>query len=633
LAKKERDPAVELVLRHLYDEKPHHEQWVSTIEDRYRTYLGVVERKEEASDVLQWTSKLTPPYAMQIVEGVVASLLDDRMSFKLKPWPLLTNSQDIDRLMEGARAAELLLQAQLDQARFHAKCARPWMMQAVITGLTCTKQYWKVEKRKTKRKRLEVYTDIWGEQIGEDYIPEEIEATMFEGPCIEVVDVRSLIFEESATCPEDTWIIQQSFVTIDQLRELEKLGYYKNIDQIPMDRDEYERNIITDDFRHLEEELWNENKTRGRVELLEFWSRDGSEKITVANRRVHIDPHDRKNPFWHGRKPYAFSSTSTYPFRIPGISLTQKVAQLQEYLWSIMNQRLDNLRLINNAIFMIRDDAQDFEAFEFFPGAQWPVSDATQVVPWTPNGDVARYSLEAEALIKADLQNLVSGGVPPSGPNTQIDAETATAAAIITTIAQRLIAHQKQNVLYGAEEMGTQMLGLDQQFLDAPKLIPRIGQDGAIQFESVFPDDIQMDYVVNIEPVMESLVRQEKRAEAIQLVTAVSNMLPNLVSVGVYPNMRELVADLFRAFDKDSIDRYFSTQPPPAMAQMMAGAGGGGGGGEIPGASVNGVIASGNGVTSELATSPMSPSSPISGSGEQFLQRALALTGGANNVG
>lgn len=622
-----RDDAVQKVLRHFSDEKNRHEQWVEQIEQRYKCYLGVVEKRDEARDVTQWTSQLTPKYAMQIAEGVAANLLDDRLGFKLKPWPLLTNQADIQRLMDGARAAELLLTANLDQDRFHQK-SPDWINQAVITGLTATKHYWKTDKRTQKRRRLEVYSDIWGQQTGESYIPEEREVTLFDGPCATVVDIRGLMFAEEATSLDNTWLIHQTFETIDTLRKLEKQGYYKNISKIPQSKDEYLRDVTNDDFRQLEEMLWDENKSRGKIELLEFWSADGSEKITIANRNVHIDPHDRENPFWHGRKPFAVSNTTPYPFRIPGTSMIERLSDLQEYLWTLSNQRLDNVRLLNNAIFMIRDDTLDFEAFEFFPGAQWPVTDPQQITPWSPDPNVGRISMEAEAMIKADLLNI---GGAPNTPGTQnaVSAETATAAAIATTIAQKIVTRQKTNILYGAEEMGSQFLGLDRQFLDGPKLIPRIGPDGAVQFETVFPDDIDQDMVVNVEPVTESLVRQEKRAEAIQLATAVNNMLPNLIGMGVFPNMKELLGDVFRSFDKDNIDRYFSTQGPPGLP----GAPGGQGGAPAPGASVNGLSASGNGVTSDLATAPTAPSSPMSLSGQAAMQRASAMTGGANNVG
>ena len=66
-------------------------------------------------------------------------------------------------------------------------------------------------------------------------------------------------------------------------------------------------------------------------------------------------------------------------FQIPGISVVEALAQLQEMLWTLQNQRLDVVRMLANLITLIRSDVDDPEAFEWAPNAQWFVEDPGQV--------------------------------------------------------------------------------------------------------------------------------------------------------------------------------------------------------------------------------------------------------------
>ena len=93
-------------------------------------------------------------------------------------------------------------------------------------------------------------------------------------------------------------------------------------------------------------------------------------------------------------------------FQMAGISVVECLAQLQEYLWTIQNQRIDALRLLTNVITLIRSDVDDPDAFEFFPGAQWIVEDPGQVGQLQIDPTAAQITLEAESLIKGDLQNM-----------------------------------------------------------------------------------------------------------------------------------------------------------------------------------------------------------------------------------
>ncbi len=74
---------------------------------------------------------------------------------------------------------------------------------------------------------------------------------------------------------------------------------------------------------------------------------------------------------------------------------------------------------------------------------------AHEIVSLKIDPTVANITLQAEALLKGDLQNIMGGLPMASGADSQtIDQQTATGVSIITTIAQRLIQARKQHYLW-----------------------------------------------------------------------------------------------------------------------------------------------------------------------------------------
>jgi hypothetical protein len=164
------------------------------------------------------------------------------------------------------------------------------------------------------------------------------------------------------------------------------------------------------------------------------------------------------------------------------MSIIESLAQIQEYLWTLQNQRIDALRLLTNVITTIRSDVDDPDAFEFFPGAQWIVEDPGQVGQLQIDGTAASITLEAEALLKGDLQNML-GGLPMAGgvSGGSIDQKTATGMSIITSIAQKLIQARKQHHMWAYSKVGELFLGMMGQMIRQERVIPQMGADGSHQ--------------------------------------------------------------------------------------------------------------------------------------------------------
>lgn len=608
--------AVGLVIRDFDKARKHHDVFRQKIRRRYNAYRGILEKR---SDAAQWTSKLHPPYILQVVETTVANIVDPNPRMRVRPRPKSLDSERLQQHLDGAKTLERLLFYEFDVDHFAEK-QRPYVLQGLITGLSVGKCYWHSREGKIKSlgTRHAPIHDVYGVPIGAySYLEEQEDSGyLHDDPCFEVIDARDFLWHEAAVSVERSpFLIHRTWPTFDELKELEREGLYKNVEGLRETRD------FQDELSDRELELHESDRTKDRIELIEYWRKSDQRVITVANRSVLLS--DRPWPFWH--KEYPFVVTSSLPdlFRIPGISQVELLAELQEMLWTLSNQRIDNLSLINNAIILIRSDVDNPDDFEFAPGEKWMVEDPAQVTMWTPNPMSAEVSLSAEALIKGDIQN-ITGGMPfASGTESQtVDQKTATGVSIVASLAQRLLAAKKQHYMWAWKRVGEQFISLLQQFMRDPRLIEIIGSDGMRKFEEVSPEQVQGRYDVVIEPMTESLMRQERRAEAQAKLQVAIAAAPIMQAVGQPLNLKAFAEDYLEAFDVLDKERYFATAQP-ALPGGQPGSNQFAPPGQPGGNSL--------GVTAPQATDATSPSNQTSLSPEQFLQRNLAMRGGGRN--
>lgn len=539
--------------------------YIDKVERRYRAYRGMAELRVDPEDA--WRSNLTTPYVLQTVEGMIATMLDPNPSWKVTPRPQPYEGLEVILARLGAGdIASQALQWAMDNDDFALK-QRPFMQQDLVAGKTVAKIGWKTKK--TKRTVLTPVEAQVLDQYG-DVIhafpstqEEEMDATIFDGPTMVVRDVRDFFRPESATGVDDAaWVIDRSWQTYDALYKKQVAGLYRNCEQLK------ESQNIQSYVGHTDREqmLRNQDRTKGLIEVLEYWTDE--RVITVGNRKVVLS--DIPNPYRHGRKPFVVCSAMPDAFQFDGISVVEALAQLQQMLWTMQNQAIDNLRLAGNLITLIRSDVDDPDNFEFHPGAQWFVEDPTQVnqLPVDPN--VGNVTIQREQLIKGDLQNIM-GGLPMAGgvSSGTIDQTTATGMSIITSIAQKIIQARKQHYTWAYENIGEQMLQIMGQMMREDRAISVMGKEGHRRLILVSPLDLQGDFDVKISVMDDSMLRQEKRAESqalLQTAANVSQLLPlNLQA------FMEYFLDSYGIQDKQ---KYFAHPPGSqgaAAAQPPAG--------------------------------------------------------------
>ena len=609
--------ALNLVVNAVQDcERHYHDAFVQKVEARYDAYRGLVSygedrRYEEDED---WHSDVTAPYVLHTVEGMLATMLEPKPRFDIKPRP--RPEEPIEAVMERVGRSDVL-EATLDYALardFFAQKQRPFMQQDLIAGITVFKDYWRYERRKVTslvRSDVEIKND-YGEVVDSLTVPEEetSEQTIWDDACCEVRDVRDFFWPRQAVSVDKAeYLIDRTWESYEACKRKGKQGYYDNVEKLLETRGVATAQQVT----QREMRLRNIDRTKDLVEILEYWTPE--RVITVGNRSVVLK--DRPNPLWWGRMPFTVCSALPDGFQIPGISVVEALAQLQEMLWTLQNQRIDVLRLLANLITVIRSDVDDPDAFEWAPNAQWFVEDPQQVSTLPIDPTAAQITLQAEALIKGDIQSIL-GGLPYGGGAEQqsMDQETATGVSIITSIAQRLIQARKQHYLWAYAGLGKNFLLLYQQFLRDDRTIAILGPGGAATFKTVSPFDLQGDFDVMIDVTSDSLLRQERRAEAQALMQMSAQIAPVMAQSGSPLNLGTIYRKLLDAYDVPEKESFFMPGMPPGAAP-------GGLPGTAPVAEPNGA-----GVTNPgLAAGPSSPSNENSMSPEASMARLMSMRG------
>jgi hypothetical protein len=528
------------------------------VERRYRAYRGMMELKVEEQDA--WRSNLTTPYILQTVEGMIATMLDPNPSWKVTPRPQPFEPLEVIMArLGGGEITSQALQWAMDNDDFVLK-QRPFMQQDLVAGKTVAKIAWKTTK--TTRSVLTPVEARVMDEFGSvlDSFPsteeEEKEVTTFDGPTLIIRDVRDFFRPESATGVEDAaWVIDRAWRTYDDVYAMEEAGIYSGCEGL-----KESQNIAGQTgYSDREQLLRNQDRTKGLIEVLEYWTNE--RVVTVGNRKVVLA--DIPNPYRHGRKPFVVCSAMPDAFQFDGISVVEALGQLQQMLWTIQNQRLDNLRLAGNLITLIRSDVDDPDSFEFHPGAQWFVEDPAQVTTLPVDPNLGQMTIQTEQLIKGDLQNIM-GGLPMAGgvSSGTIDQQTATGMSIITSIAQKIIQARKQHYTWAYEQIGEQFLQIMGQMMRGDRAISVMGKEGNRRLLVVSPLDLQGDHDVKISVMDDSMLRQEKRAESQALLQTAAN-----VSQIVPLNMKAFVEHFLDAYGIQDKEKYFSHGPGTAGAQ------------------------------------------------------------------
>jgi hypothetical protein len=567
------DPQVEKVVKLIKRaEEAYHTTWETEVDQRHDEYHAIV---TVSDDQPEWQSKIFQPHLIPIIEGMIASMVEPnpKLIVRPRPRPRETPDEAMART-DTADVAEVAVNYALEQDRFRMK-QRPYMQQDMITGLTVGKYSWEEINKKVWTREFheeEEYDDETGEyERVRAYTDIETEEKIRDDPTFTVLDVRD--FYWPANCrdvDQADWLGDRQYLTHARIQEMEDAGIYDKgvcakLKETSLDKS----GNLESRTRYDEGGSEGPTRTRGLVEVIEVWW--NNRVVTVGNRTVLM--RNKPNGFWSGNKPYIVCGAIPNFGQVNGKSIVETLAPIQKMLWFIQNQRLDNLKLLNNLIYLIRSDSDDISSFKWYPGAQWLVDDPDQVRELPIDPTPANISLEAESLLMGQLQNLM-GGMPYSSgaQSTQVDQKTATGIQIITDIAQRVIENRKLAYQDAFVKMGMAFLDLMKQFMVEPRTVAILGKGGATAFVEIDPEKLQDAFDVFYDIQGDSLNRQERRAEAQSLYQMVLQAAPIHAQFASPINLDAFLEKLLVAFDEPNPQKYMQTRPQAQAAMAPPGA-------------------------------------------------------------
>ena len=366
----------------------------------------------------------------------------------------------------------------------------------------------------TRLKPVEIeVTDDFGE-VRDRYTSTEEEERLTvvrDGPSMMVRDVRDFFWPESAKSVDDAaWIIDRTWTPTTSCTRRRRAGFYKQLRGAEGGAELAGGARTTPSASSC---CGRSERNKDLIEVLEYWTDD--RVITVGGRKVVLD--SRPNPFRIKRKPFVVCSGLPDAFQMVG-HLGGRVARPAAGV-PVDDPEPADRRAAAADERRSRSSAPTWTTptrLSSTPALSGSWRTPSQVDQLQIDPTAAQITLEAESLIKGDLQNMM-GGLPFAGGAESVvqgaGGSTATGMSIITSIAQKHDPGPQAALHVGrSARSGELFLGMMGQMLREERTISQIGPGGAQQLLQVHPLDLQGEFNVNIDVMDESTVRQEKRS-------------------------------------------------------------------------------------------------------------------------
>lgn len=528
---------------------------------KFRQWLRLFHRIPDTKPPFR--SNLFIPLVYPLVSTVLPRMVANNPSFRFEP------REESDE--EAVEQMSTLIKYQLDRADFFKKL-KMWVKDCLMFGVGIMKVYW-------YRNDKEGVNDT----------------------DLQVVDLFDFFPDPKATQVDSgDFMIHRTIVPLSGLRKAVSADgkkIYKNLDQIKDNSNEENSNklYLTNDramtIGDIDARLilgtpYRQSLTR-QVEILEYWGIFGNDDeeylITIANRNTVI--RFEKNPY-DGLRPFVKMEIDPVNFLFYGTGLIDPLENLQNALNDTRNQRMDNVNLILNKIFLVLKDADvnEQELISRPGGVIYQSIPGGVSILETP--DITQSAYQEEALIKQDAQEaigvtdiiqgaLTDANAPVKG---QVTNKTARGAQIAVEQAGSRFKYYMQNMEDSLKKLGELMYKYNQLFLSEEKVIrveapndyealqkssllskikQKMGMPSQPQSQFVWkkirPDSIKnLNLDVRVEsgstqPIEESL-KQQKILNLIGLFAQLPVTTPK-----TYLSLAEMILDAYNTPKKDKI--------------------------------------------------------------------------------
>lgn len=262
-----------------------------------------------------------------------------------------------------------------------------FVTEMLILGTAFGKLTW--DKKVTKKKQKKVTQTLNEDGTTTETTKEvEVDCVRYDAPRFEHISWKDIFLSSRATSLEDTWVIHRSYVPISEL-EARDLAYfevtgehlYKNLKELKdrnisilvpandraamITRSEksaqginLSQNMATVkdpvEPSDITESIPLARSSEGDIELMEYWSYDGSSYKIIAGQQVLI--YSGENPYEHGKKPFLYANFIRRPKEVWGIGVMELSQDAMDLLNTVVNQQVDSNTLANNLMFAVASD-------------------------------------------------------------------------------------------------------------------------------------------------------------------------------------------------------------------------------------------------------------------------------------
>ena len=485
MANKNKAKSNETLAKDIVNKFNHSLTWRNPFKEKWDRFYNMY-RSHLNDTAYPWQSNIWVPYSFSTVETLAPRMLANRPQIDVMP-------------REAADEQYADIQSKLIDFEWEAMNADDIMEGAVksqlMYGTAIVKVYWKTDKAQVVKK----------EQVDETFpelgtVEEEVEETIFDGPEIELVDLYDFFWDPRAIDMESArWVAHRTYQTFDHLEQLQKEGVYKNVallkDATLVSGDDEKASRRGTLGIAMPDELASKNEGKNVIELIEYW--EDEKVITVANRGIVI--RDEANPYRHGKKPFVRIVDQSVPHEFLGIGELEPIETLQYELNDRRNQRMDNITLVLNRMWKVKNGA-NVDEDELVSDAGGVVhTDDMAGIEALQMPDVTSSSYNEETLIKGDIQQTTGVSDFTRGVGSEsLGNDTATGISLIQEAGNARFKLKIRNLEAGIEEIGRMMVSLNEQFLTEEKSIRVLGDEG-IEWTTIKPDDMRGNFDVMVQ--------------------------------------------------------------------------------------------------------------------------------------
>lgn len=488
------------------------------------------------------------PYIYNIIETalpkIIGSVFEAKPFLTYKPVPSAT---------DGTAKADAMTNLVYFQMKQYMKASTRFYeiyKSALMYGTAISKQGWKYkEKSVMQRKMVEQEAEADNGEIVKISVrtPVRTTKTIYDAPEMKNVPIESFFFDPAySEIDESPFAIHEYFKELHELKAGAAEGYYKNVDKISEEKQDGALKAKYDSAGILLGDMHQS------VRIWEYWTDEWL--VTIANKGTVIRVEE--NPYYYKSKPFVKWCCVVMPNEFYGKSMIETLMDLQSELNTIRNQRIDNVSLAINRMFLIqKGEGIDTTQLVSRPNGFIEVDDVEKSIKEMVVSDVTASAYQDEEVIKNDMD--VTSGVHNQDRGQAGDRrETATVATLLSSASSERF--RMQVMLLEEDpitELGRQLAELNKQFLEDDTYILIQGEDGVDSSVSISFDDIdaEFDIVASATSTDANVNKELRMGQLIQLLPVALN--------NANVNQPELLRQMFKEFGFKNFESMIIAQP------------------------------------------------------------------------